>query len=133
MLLEGFEVPAATPPCPVSLAAVPVLVVVVVVVCEEMLPWPAVLPVVAEEPTLAEDALEAIDRCSFTPLTPGTAFASFLASFLSSLFGTEPSSETTPFFTVICTFCRFGLDASCSWTWRWRLSSSTFAIELFLL
>jgi hypothetical protein len=109
----GFDVPAATPPWPVSLA--PVLgwavVVVVVVVCEEMLLWPAALPLSAE--AAVEDA-EPTARCSFTPLTPGTAFASFLASFLSSLVATLPSSETTPFFTEICTFCRFGLEASCS-------------------
>jgi hypothetical protein len=132
LLEDGFEVPAATPPWPVSLAPVlgEAVVVVVVVVCEEMLPlWPAALPEVAEALVAP---LELTDRCSFTLLTPGTDFASFLASFLSSLLATVPSSETTPFFTVICTFCRFGLEANCSCTWRWRLSSSTFAIELLL-
>ncbi len=136
MLLEddGFEVLAATPPWPVSAAPVPdcVVVVVVVVVCEAMLPWlwPAALPVSAE--ALVEP-FELTDKCSLTPLTPGTAFASFFASFLSFLLATVPSSDTTPFFTVICTFCRAGLVANCSCTWRCRLSSSTFAIALFLL
>lgn len=100
LLEDGFDVPAATPDCPVSLApVVPVVVVVVVEVWLEIPCWPpALLPV---EPALADDAPELTVRCSLTPFTPGTALASFLASFLSFLLGTLPSRETTPFFTVI--------------------------------
>jgi len=88
----------------------------------EVLFWLSVLPLVevaapetppveAEAPMLA---LDATDRCSFTFLTPGTELASFFACFLSSLFGTDPSSVTAPSFTEIWTFCRSGFEASCS-------------------
>lgn len=73
---------------------------------------------------LEADALALTVRCSWTFFTPGIAFARRFASFLSSFFATEPSSVTTPSFTVICTFCRSGLEASCSWTWRCSDSSS---------
>lgn len=66
-------------------------------------------------------------RLSFTPLTPWTDLASFLASFLSSFLGTEPVSSTLPLLTEIWTFWKSGLEASCSWTWRCRVSSSTLA------
>jgi hypothetical protein len=100
LLEDGFDVPAATPACPVSEApVVPVVVVVVVEVWLEIAGW--LWPVLPDVPMLAEEAPELTERCSLTPLTPGTDFASFLASFLSVLLGTEPSRETTPFFTVI--------------------------------
>jgi hypothetical protein len=73
---------------------------------------------------LEADALALTVRCSWTFFTPGMAFARRFASFLSSFFATEPSSVTTPSFTVICTFCRSGLEASCSWTCRCSDSSS---------
>lgn len=60
-------------------------------------------------------ALALTVKCSETFFTPGTDFARRFASFLSSFFATVPSSLTLPSFTVICTFCRSGLEASCSW------------------
>ena len=72
--------------------------------------WPAIPP----EVLLALDPLLATVSSSFTFFTPGTDFASFFASFLSLLFGTVPLNETVPCSTLICTFCRSGLVASCS-------------------
>jgi hypothetical protein len=73
---------------------------------------PAVLPL--ELPGVAALALLTAKSLSFTFLTPGTALAIFLASFLSSLFATVPVSVTVPLSTATWTFCRFGLVASCS-------------------
>ena len=59
--------------------------------------WPAIPPVAL----LELDPLLATVRSSFTFLTPGTDLASFFASFLSSLFGTEPLNVTLPSSTLI--------------------------------
>jgi hypothetical protein len=79
---------------------------------------PVVLLLPAEVPTLEEPAagllLAETVSSSFTPMTPGTDFASFFASFLSFLLGTVPVSETLPLLTAISTFCKSGLVASCS-------------------
>ncbi len=96
--------------------------------CSLMLPCdgdspatPVVLPLLLEdeEPTLEDDpalfeALLETDTSSFTPFTPGTDFASFLACFLAVLFGTEPVNATLPLSTLTCTLCRSGFVASCS-------------------
>jgi hypothetical protein len=70
------------------------------------------VPVV--EPFAPPLPLLATVRSSFTFLTPVTDFASFLASLRSSLLLTDPVSFTVPLSTSTCTFCRFGLLASCS-------------------
>jgi hypothetical protein len=64
---------------------------------------------------------------SLTFFTPATDFASFFASFLSSLLFTEPVNFTVPLSTSTCTFCRLGLLASCSCTCRCSVWSSTIA------
>lgn len=94
---------AAIPLCEASPAALPGLPEVALA-----LPLTPALGVLLEA-----DALFTV-RCSWTFFTPGMAFAKRFASFLSSFFATEPSNVTTPSFTVICTFCRSGLEASCS-------------------
>lgn len=80
----------------------------------EMAPlWPdsvvAPLEVDAAEP-LTPPSVEALEallalgatlRLSFTPFTPSTDLASFFASFLSALLGTEPVSSTFPLLTEI--------------------------------
>jgi len=71
---------------------------------------PAALPPVLA----AAEALELTEILSFTFLTPGTLLAWRSASFLSSFFATVPLSVMTPLSTVTCTFCRSGLEASCS-------------------
>ena len=106
----------------------------------EMLPavfWSEALGVelAAAPPALEALALETV-RSSFTFFTPATDFAIFLACFLSSLLATLPARVTVPLSTVTWTFCRAGLVASCSCTWRCRVSSSTMAFllsSLFLL
>ncbi len=50
--------------------------------------------------------------CSFTLVTPGTAFATSLAFLRSAFEATVPSSVTTPFFTLACTPLRAGSAAS---------------------
>ena len=83
--------------------------------------WGEVPPVV--ELGLAPGAAEELTLSfSFTFLTPGTDFASSLASFLSDLEFTDPLSVTTPFFTSTFRLLRFGLEESfcltcCSSAW----------------
>jgi hypothetical protein len=85
------------------------------VVLEELL---ELLPTLEEPAAALLPAFEALELCtvrsSLTFFTPGTDFASFLASFLSSLLATEPVKETVPLSTLIWTFCNAGLVASCS-------------------
>jgi len=69
---------------------------------------------------------------SFTFFTPATDLASFFASLRSSLLLTEPVSFTVPLSTSTCTFCRFGLLASCSCTCLCSVWSSTIADLLSL-
>lgn len=69
----------------------------------EMLPalfWSVLDGVAAAVP--APLAFETV-RSSLTFLTPGTDFASFAASFLSSLLATEPVKVAVPFSTEIWT------------------------------
>jgi len=107
---------AAMPLCEASPAALPGLP-------EVALALP-LTPAAASGVLLEADAPALTDRCSCTFFTPGIAFAKRFASLRSSFFGTEPSRVTTPSLTVICTFCRSGFEASCSWIWRCSDSSS---------
>jgi hypothetical protein len=91
----GEELPAL----PETLPEVPVVLLGEEEVVEFV---PAVCPAIPPEFDEVLLAL-AIVRSSFTFLTPGTDLASFLASFLSALFGTEPVSDTVPWSTLIWT------------------------------
>jgi len=83
----------------------------------EMLPavfWSELDGVAEAEPLPLAAALLAIVRSlSLTFFTPETDFASFLASFLSSLLATEPLKLAVPLLTEICTPCSAGLLANC--------------------